>query len=215
MAKLENQARLVTALKAFMGERPSFYANETEFFLVSLRGLEEYLAELQKETLEEACANFLLKLDGGKVTPAVLGEFKAVIDRLVTPADFNTVSAGMAGSRELVRGRLSALKPVSLIAEAKKAGVRDPEALRNINGAYSRLGFDALAKKVAAAPCEASANAALSQAREEVADYCSLYRIQINASETLTPFSLSWVNAALAACFILYRAIRGSLCRGT
>ncbi|HBA62137.1 MAG TPA: hypothetical protein DCZ92_15250 [Elusimicrobia bacterium] len=209
MPKLENQARLVTALRAFTGKLPPGYADEKEFFLTSLQTMTEYLSDLQKETLQDLCDNFTRKLDAGKVTMETISEFKAGADRLISAADFRSVSAGMAGSKEFVKKRLLALAALSMIGEELKASGRDPDAERRITETYSRLGFPALAKKVEASPDAFTVGAALSKAREEVAAFCCLYRVPMGeAAETLTPFSLSCVDAALAASYRLFKAIR-------
>jgi hypothetical protein len=208
MPKLEHQVRLVSALRAFTGKRPPFYASEKEFFLISLRDMGEYLGDLQRETLKETCAGFLRKLDAGKVTPETIDGFKAALDRLISDADFKAVCGGMAGSREFVRARLTGLKPLSLLGEVKKTGAAgDPDAERRVAGAYARLNFAGLVKKVEAVPNDFAANAALAKAREEVADYCGVYRVQLHEGDTLTPFSMSCVDAALAASYRLFKNV--------
>jgi hypothetical protein len=208
MAKLESQARLVNALRGFTGKLPACYASEKEFFLVSMGDMEEYLRDLQRETLAEVCAGFIKKLEAGQVTQEVIGDFKALLDPLVSDSDFKAVCAGMAGSREFLKSRLLALKPRSLLDEAKKdeAG-RDPDARRRLNGAYSRLNFPALLKQVEAAPHDLAANAALEKARAEISDYCGVYKVQLQEGDTLTPFSMSCVDAALAAACLLFKGV--------
>ena len=213
MTKIENQARLVIALKAFTGKLPASYVNETEFFLVSLQDMAEYLADLQKEALKASCDKFIRKLDAGTVTSKTIDELKAVLGRLISGADLNIISASMVGSKDLIKQRLSALNPVSLVSEWKKTPRGDPEAERQINGTYARLHFAALAARVKAAPNEAAANAALARAREEVAEYCCLYCIPTNADATFKPVSLACVDAALAACYDLFKNIRKALGR--
>jgi len=208
MAKLEHQARLVNALRMFTGKLPACYANEKEFFLLSLQDLSEYLRELQGETLKEACDSFVRKLEAGKAAAPAVEEFKAVLDRLISNADFKSVCAGMAGSPAFVKQRLLTLKPLSILGEAaKEAAHRDPDAERHMSSAYARLNFAALVKRVEAAPNDHAANAALAKAREEVAGYCALYRVQMREGDTLTPFSMSCVDAALAASYSLFRHI--------
>jgi hypothetical protein len=208
MAKLESQARLVTALRAFTGKLPECYASEKEFFLVSLGDMEEYLRDLQGETLAEVGAGFLHKLEAGQVTPEAIGAFKAALDPLVSNADFKAVCAGLAGSREFIKSRLLAVKPLSLLDEAKKDEVRrDPDARRRLNGAYSRLSFPALLKQVEAAPHDLAANTALAKARGEISDYCGVYKVQLQEGDTLTPFSMSCVDAALAAAYLLFKGV--------
>ncbi|HNW44119.1 MAG TPA: hypothetical protein PKI19_06420 [Elusimicrobiales bacterium] len=208
MSKTENQTRLVTALKAFTGKLPPGYADEKEFFLTSLQNMAEYLAVLQSETLREVCAGFTRKLETGRLTPAAVDEFKAAIDRLVSAAEFKTVSAAMAGSKDFIKRKLSELKPLSIIGEEEKTAGRDPEAERQIRETYSRLNFKKLAGQVEAAGGDYSANTALAGARREVAEYCCLYRVQMDPAETLTPFSLACVDAALAASRRLYKNVR-------
>ncbi|MCM2268239.1 MAG: hypothetical protein NDI60_10760 [Elusimicrobiales bacterium] len=207
MAKLENQAMLVTALRAFTGALPPVYANEREFFVTSLLSMSEYLADLQKETLAEVCENFSRRLDAGKATPEAIDQFKAALDPLVSDEDFRLVGAGMAGSPAFIKQKLSGLRPVSAAGAAKKGSGLSPALERRIDGAYGRLNFPAIAAKVQASPDEATVEAALRKARAEVADYCCVYRIQIKPSDTLTPFSMAWVDLALAAGFVLSRNI--------
>ncbi len=128
MTKIEDQSRLVIALKAFTGKLPPPYVNETEFFLVSLQNMAEYLADLQKEALKAGCDNFIRKLDAGTVTSKTIDEFKAVLGRLISSADLKIISASMVGSKSLIKQRLSALEPISLVAEWKKprAAIRRP-----------------------------------------------------------------------------------------
>lgn len=190
-----------------MGELPYGYASEKEFFITSFHNMAEYLADLQKETLQELCAGFIRKLESGKVTLEVIDEFRSSLDRLISPADFKMVSAAMAGSSAFIKQRLLTLEPVSIVGEERKSSGRDREAERNIRETYTRLKFDRLAKGVEDAPHDHSANAALACARKEVADYCCLYRIPMDETNTLTPFSLSTVDAALAACYRLYKDI--------
>ena len=198
---------LVTALRAFTGALPPGYTTEKEFFLTSLTNMEEYLGELQRETLAEACGSFLRRLDARRVGPAEIDAFKAAVDHLLSNEDFRLVSAGMAGSPDFIRQRLSGVQPVSLLRAAKKGGVLHPETARRLDAVYSRLNFPALVRQVEAAPSDLAANAALGKAREEVAEYCVLYRVQAGAADTLTPFSLATVDAALAASYLLFRNI--------
>lgn len=214
MGKLENQAMLVTALRAFTGPLPAVYANEREFFLTSLLSMSEYLAELQRETLADLTASFVRKLDAGKVTPQVVDDFKAALDPLISEADFKAVAACMAGSPAFIKQKLAALAPASAAAAAKKGGQLEPHLERRVKSAYGRLNFAPLAAKVAALPTEAAVEAALKQARAEVADYCCVYRIQIKPSDTLSTFSMVWVDLALAAAFQFSRELARLTGRG-
>ena len=198
---------LATALGAFTGPLPPGYATEKEFFLTSLINMEEYLGELQRETLAEICGDFLRRLAARRVGPGEIDAFKAAVDHLVSNEDFRLVSACMAGSADFIRQRLAGVQPASLLRAAKKGGVLHPETQRRLDAVYSRLNFPALARQVEASPSDLVANTALGKAREEVAEYCVLYRIQAGAADTLTPFSLATVDAALAASYLLFRNI--------
>ena len=208
MAKLESQTRLVNALRVFTGKLPACYASEKEFFLVSMGDMEEYLRDLQSETLAEARSGFIRRLEAGQVKPEEIAAFKAVLDPLVSNADFKAVCAGMAGSPEFMKNRLMGIKPLSLLDEAKKdEPSRDPDARRRLNGAYSRLNFPALLRQVEAVPHDIAANAALARAREEISDYCGVYKVQLREGDTLTPFSMSCVDAALGAAYLLFKGV--------
>ena len=102
----------------------------------------------------------------------------------------------------------SVLKPLSVIAEEKKASGRDPEAERRINEIYTRLNFAALEAGVKAAPGDAAVNAALAAARKGISDYCGLQRIPMQKHEELTPFALYCMDGALAAIYRLFKRIR-------
>ncbi len=214
MAKVEIQSRLLVALKAFTGPLPSSYASETEFFLVSLQDVEEYLADLQNETLRVAREGFIRKLDAGKVAPKDIEAFEAALAKIVPPSDLRTVRAGMAGSKELIKERLSGLRPASLVNEWKKGPGRDPDAEKQIDAAYSRMQFPVLLRTVEADPTDAAANAALAKARTKLSEYCSTYCIPNNAAATFKPISLSCLDAALSAAHSLYKNIRKALGRG-
>ena len=213
MPTTDNQTRLVIALKAFTGTLPPMYASETEYFLVALQDMEEYLANLQKEALEESRGAFLRLLDAGKVTPESVGKLEAALARLVREAAFVPVKAGMAGSKDLVKQRLARLVPVSLLAEGKKGAGRDAAAEKEIESAYRRLGFPALARMVGADPSGPSANSALAKARGNVAGYCAANCVPAGDEVPFTPAGLACVDAALAACFRLFQNIRKAMGR--
>lgn len=198
---------LIAGLRNFTGKLPPAYAGEQEFFLTSLNNMAKHMYDLQKGTLEGACAGFILSVDSGKFTMRTINEFKSRIDTLVSAADFRMVSGCMIGGKDLIKKRLSALKPVSMIDEGNKTEGADPEALRHIDETYARLNFAALEKKMKDLPGEDSVNAALAAAREEVGRYCRLYRVPLNEEETMAPFSLACVDAALAASFRLFNKI--------
>ena len=203
MPKLEDQTRVIAVLRTFTGKLAAAYTSEQEFFLTSLNSMAKYLYDLQRGTLEESCERFLLKVNSGKFTLETVNAFKAEVENLISARDFQAVGGCMSGSKELIKQRLGALKPVSRIAEANKAAGGDADALRHIDEAYARLNFDALAKRLKASPDEPSVNDVLAEAREAVAAYCGLYHVPLTEAETLTPFSLSVIDAVVAASFRL------------
>ena len=207
MAKVETQSRLIVALKAFTGELPAPYQNESEFFLVALQDMEEYLADLQNEALRVSRDGFIKKLDAGKVTEKTMEDLETALARVVSPSDLRAVRTGLAGSKDLIKDRLSRLQPVSLVKEWKKEAARDPDAEKQINLAYSQMQFPLLVRVVEADPTDLSANAALAKARLKVSEYCATYCIPTNAAATFKPVSLSCVDAALSACHSLYKNI--------
>ena len=161
MPKFESQTMLVAVLRTFTGRLSPAYVSEQEFFLTSLNSMAKYLYDLQQATLRDICEGFLLKINSGKFTQEMITDFKTTVDSLISAADFRTVNSGMAGSREFIRRRLSALKPVSRVAEGYKPEGGDPDALRHIRDTYVRLNFDELAAQIKASPEEASINAAV------------------------------------------------------
>jgi len=198
---------LIAGLRNFTGKMPKAYAGEQEFFLTSLNNMSQHLYDLQKGTLKEICDEFVLKVYAGKFTMETIDGFKSKVDSLISAANFQAVSAWMAGSKEFIKQKLSALKPVSRVDEGNKAAGGDPDAERHIRETYALLNFDALERELKASPDELSVNAVLARAREEVAYYCRLYRLPLNEAETLTPYSLSCIDAALAASFRLFNKI--------
>ena len=211
MAKIEHQCLLINGLKTFTGSVPTAYANQKEFVFTSLQSMSENLIDLKKETLTEACERFGKKLDEGKVTDITIVEFKALLEKLVPDRDFKRVCASMIGSKELIKSRLSALEPISLIDEERKNEGRDAEVDRHIKDAYARLNFDILVKELVASPFEKTIDVVLTKARAEVADYCCLYHIPLNEDDTLTPFSLLRVDAVIAATYRLLSNARKAM----
>lgn len=210
MFKLDHQVRFISMLREFTGKVPAGYANQKEFFINSLRCMSEHLVGLKRETLTEACGNFAAKLDKGQVAGKTIIEFKEQLEKLVSAKDFELISGSLIGSKELVKKRLSALAQLSLTDEEKKGGGRDPEAERHIQGAYDRLNFPALVREAGASPDDRALDAVLAKAREEVAEYCCMYHIPLDADDTLSPFSLLRVDAVLAACYRILSEIRKS-----
>ena len=208
MAKMEHQFLLISGLQTFTGKVPAVYTNQKEFFFTSLQNISENIIGLKKETLKDACERFGKKLDEGRATDMAIAEFKDLLEKLVSERDFRRVCASMAGSKELVKSRLSALEPISLIGEEMRNGGRDAEAERHIRDAYARLNFDLLIKELTASPSERTVDIVLTKARAEVAEYCCLYRIPLKEEDTLTPFSLLHVDAVIAASYRLLSNVR-------
>jgi len=200
MSRMEHQVRFIATLREFTGKVPAVYASQKEFFINSLRSMSEHLFELKRETLMETCGNFAAKLDKGAVAGQAVVEFREQLEKLVSDGDFALISGSLIGGKELVKKRLSALAPLSLIDEEKKGEGRSPEAERHIKGAYERLNFPFLIREFGASPGDRALDAALVKAREEVAEYCCLYQIPLDKNDTFSPFSLLRVDAVLAAC---------------
>jgi hypothetical protein len=197
--KTEHQIRLIAMLRDFTGKMPAAYGSQTEFFIVSLYSISEHLTELKAATLRETCDSFRAALDKGRVSDEALEEFKSVLDKLISEKDFRMISASMAGSKDLVRKRLSGLAPVSLLAEERKMAGRDIDADRHITEAYDRLSFGPLAAEVRAMPDDRTMDTTLLKARTSVREYCCMYHVPLSESDTLSPFSLSCVDAMVAA----------------
>ena len=198
----------IAGLREFTGKVPVAYSDQKEFFINSLRRMSEHLLDLKKATLEEASETFTGKLGRGLVTAETLAEFKELLDKTVSAGDFALIIGSMIGSPELIRKRLAALAPFSLVEEEKKTRGRDPEAERHIGNAYARMNFAPLVKELGASPDDRTLDAVLSKARAEVAEYCCLYHIPLDSGDTFTPFSLLHVDAALAATYRLLSDIR-------
>ena len=205
---------LIASLRAFTGEIPAAYASQKEFFITSLQNMAEHLYNLQKETLKETCESFDVQLGKGKITEKEIAKLKDALDKLISDKDFRMVCAGMTGSKELIKKRLSALRPVSLTGEARKAGAGAADAERRIMETYARLRFQPLAEQMNAAPNDRVIDEAPMKARAEVAEYCCLYHVPLNEDDTLTPFSLSCVDAAIAACYRLLSNLHKALGTG-
>lgn len=206
----DQHGMLTGSIRLFTGDLPPGYADEKEFFVTSFLTMSEYLAALQKETLDALCADFIRSLEAGKASPEVVRKFKADLGRLVSAADLRTVDSGMVGSREFIKRLLAALKPLSLIAEEKKTSGKDPEAERRITELYARLNLGALELKVKNAPGDAAANAALAEARKGIISYCGLQGLPSGDDAPITPFYLYCLDAALAAVYRLFKNIRQS-----
>lgn len=202
--KFQYQFSLIARLKELAGAVNAGYLNQKEFFIATLQNMSESLMDLKREMLKEACEGFGAKLDQGPVTEEMVVNLKVQLDNIVSGRDFSGVSAAIAGSKELIKARLSALQPLSILEEEKKPRGRDQGADRLVTEAYRQLKLDALERELALAVNKDHAiDKALTRARENVAEYCCLYRVPLREDDTLTPFSLSRIDAVVGACFRL------------
>jgi len=207
--KYEHQVRLIARLREFAEKIPPGYINQKEFFITSLQNIFEHLMDLKREMLAEACGRFCAKLDQGAVTDESIVEFKSLLDKFISSGDFAAVAASMIGGKQLIKTRLSALRPLSIVDEEMKGGDRDKTADRLVEEAYKRLKFEELEKELMQSVNDPVIDRILTKARENVADYCCLYRVPLRDDDTLTPFSLSRIDAVVGACFRLIARIRG------
>ncbi len=207
--KFQYQCSLIARLRELAGTVTAGYINQKEFFIATLQNMSESLMDLQREMLRETREGFMAKLDHGPVTREMVVDFKAQLDKLVSGRDFYAIGAAIAGSNDLVRARLSALQPLSIVEEEKKKlRDRDQGADRLVTEAYRRLKFDALERKLALIVNDHAINKTLTKARENVSEYCCLYRVPLREDDTLTPFSVSRIDAVAGACFRLMSRIR-------
>lgn len=206
--KFQYQFSLIARLRELAGTVTAGYINQKEFFIATLQNMSESLMDLKREMLREACEGFMAKLEQGAVTGEMVVDFKANLDKLVSGRDFSVIGAAIAGSKELVRARLSALQPLSIVDEEKKVRDREQTADRLVTEAYKRLKFDALERELALIVNDHAIDKILTKARESVAEYCCLYRVPLREDDTLTPFSLSRIDAVVGACFRLMSRIR-------
>lgn len=205
----ETQIKLVASLKELAGAVNSSYASQKEFLIVTLNDMAGYLAELKSEQLASAVGRFLARLARGPVAQADITELKVALDKLVASRDFDFVCAGLAGSNDLLRDRLARLQPLTMAAEERRgAAGRDPAAERLVAEAYRHLQFEALEREAARFKDEAAENRVLARLRERVAEYCAVYRLPLSPADTLTPFSLSRIDAVTAACYRLLSRLR-------
>ena len=206
--KFQYQFSLIARLRELAACRLRGYLNQKEFFITTLQNMSESLMDMKRETLREACEGFRTKLDQGAVTEETVVNLKVQLDKIVSSRDFSVISATIAGGKELVKARLSALQPLSIAEEEKKPRDRDPGADRLVTEAYRQLKFDALERELPLIVNDDAIDKALIRARENVAEYCCLYRVPLREDDTLTPFSLSRIDAVVGACFRLMSRIR-------
>lgn len=206
-AKYEQQVMLAARLKELAGKELYGCVNQKDYFITVLRDITENVLEIKKAALEEACARFSARLDG-PVTEEEITGFKDVLDKLVSGDSFLYIEAGLAGSPRLLRERLAGLKPLSLAQEESRRALKDPGSLRLVAETCRRLGFDRLEARYLQAVNGLACERTLAKARENVADYCCLYRVPVNREDTLTPFSLSRVDAVAASCYRLLFRLR-------
>ena len=208
MPSFENRNVLAASLSAFTGPLPQGYAGEREFYLTTLLGMGGCLCDLQAETLKDVCDRFLALVAAGKAPPRAVEAFRSELDLLVSAADFRLASSGLAGSWEFLRQRLWRLKPVSLFAGAREGGL-DADAARKVKAAYDRMLFRRLTEQAAAGAGRRASDSALACARRAVGEYCAVYRVRVSPEDSLSPFSLASVDAALAASYQFYREVAG------
>jgi hypothetical protein len=210
--KYESQVRLICGLKELAGSVNGVYASQKEFFIVTLNEMTADLAELKKENLRETVESFTGKLARGPVSQGDILALKESLDKLVSAKDFDFVCAGMAGSAALIGERLARAQPLCIAAEERHGTLqRDPAADRLVAGAYKHMRFEALEGEAARFRADPAAeDRVLARARERVADYCLVYRLPMSAEDTLPPFSLSSIDAVVAACYRLLARLRGA-----
>lgn len=195
---------MIASLREFTGKISPAFTSQREFFITMLQNLSEHLINLKRETLQEACEKFGAKLDEGPVPDAVTAEFKCLLDTLVSNRDFMVINSSLIGGKDLIKKRIAGLQPLSVVVEERKnAAERDKTADRLVTEAYKLLQFEALEAQLKQAGSDPKSEWLLTKARENVAEYCCLYQVPLREDETLTPFSLSRIDAVVGACFRL------------
>jgi hypothetical protein len=207
-AKYEHQVQLISSLRELAGDVSAGYASQMEFFIITLQNMAEHLMDLKREMLKESCAAFTAELDKPSLTDEAVVEFRSSLDKLVSGKDFSFIDAGITGSRQLIKSRISMLRPMSVVDEERKGKDRDRAADQLVSTAYKRLQFEALERDLVKNLDDASVDKALARARERVADYCCLYQVPMREDDTLTPFSLSRIDSVVGSCFRLMIRIR-------
>lgn len=199
---------LAARLRDLAGKELFGCANQADYLITALRDIADNVLEIKKAALAGACARFSEKL-AGRLAEEEITAFKDILDKLVSAEAFLYIEAGLAGSPRLLRERLAGLKPLSLALEESRGALKDPAGERLVAEAYRRLGFDKLEAGYLQTVNGLARERALAAARGNVADYCCVYRVPVSKEDTLTPFSLSRVDAVAAACYRLLRRLRG------
>ena len=200
-ARFDCQIRLIAGLREFSSPVPAAFAGQKEFFIVTLNRVASDLREFKKASFRALSDWALARRRRGPLEARDVTEFKEAADKLLSARDYQFVCAALPGSAEFLASRLSSVEPVSIAEEEmKKEGEpRDPAADRLVGDAYRRLGFDRLQQLAGRQP----EGVLLQHARELVAEYCAVYRLPLNAEDTLPEFSLSRIDAVAGACFRL------------
>lgn len=206
--KFECQVRLIASLGEFVGPVPPAFGSHREHFIVTLQRIAADLEEFKRGSLRALGDWLLERRRRGCPSQADIEQFKDLLEKLVPGRDYMMVCSALTGSSEFLSEKLSRASVLSIASEEKKlpGEPRDPAADRLVSEAYRRLGFDKLQELAGRQP----ADAVLARGREQVAEYCALYRLPLSAEDTLPPFSLSRIDAVVGACFRLLAAVNAA-----
>lgn len=174
-----------------------------------LSEIEENLGQLKQEQLLWRCDRFLESLKNGDLREDALTDFKTILDSYLAPGDYADIAIHLDAKDLQDPQRLPWLTQImgsiqasSLFQESRKPqDQRSSRAEKLLKQMDERLGLDLCRKILARKPKNERCRAVvLRRIRRNVAEYCSVIHFPTSPDDTLSPFLLPRIEAALAAC---------------
>ena len=172
-----------------------------------LDSCEAPLRALKGDLFERAKAALLRDLDEPFLKPGVLLEHKETFDKLLPVSDFADLAfhlepgADRAARREAAAEILSRTKPVTLYELESLPPARRGKAWEALVAETGRrLGLPAVAAVIRRGPTERRKALAAARTRRRLGEFLAITRGELGVREELSLFSLTRVEAAVAAC---------------
>lgn len=176
------------------------------FMREKLLQIEQPLVAMKRELLDRTRQQLYSELAQGPLTEDRFSDYRLLFEKLVSRSQFVDVAFHLSSTPppqlELLRPALSGLKVHCLFDEERAdPGQRSPAWEKLVGELWSRLELELLDKTLSRKKKTPRRRAfVLRRLRRNVAEYCTVVRIPVTASDTFTPFMLPRIEALVAAC---------------
>lgn len=168
--------------------------------------IEEPLAAMKDQLFAATRKRLLEEMRAGGVTEERFSDFKSLFEKLLSRGDFAdlafhlSTSAGPSAARRAEETIIS-MKPTHLFIEERLPPERrNPSWEKLVMELYVRLDLELLDRVLKRKPRTPKRKAVvLRRVRANVAEYCTVVRIPMDATDTFTPFILPRIEAVVAA----------------